>query len=46
MRIRPVFRWYDFWVGVFVDTERKCAYVMLVPMFGFKIELTNRQAEF
>ena len=37
LRVEPMFAWYDIWVGVFVDVERKRVYVFPVPMFGFKI---------
>jgi hypothetical protein len=33
--ITPIFRWYDLWVGVFVDTTKKRIYVFPVPMLGF-----------
>lgn len=37
MTIRPIFAWYDLWVGIFIDTKRKCAYVFPIPMVGVVI---------
>lgn len=36
-RVRPMFAWYDLWVGVFWDRKQKQLYVFPVPMLGFKI---------
>lgn len=38
MTITPFFRWYDLWVGVFVDTKNRTLYVCPVPMFGLKVQ--------
>ena len=35
--IAPFFRWYDLWVGVFIDTKNQAIYICPVPMFGIKI---------
>lgn len=37
IRVEFIFAWYDFWFGVFVDTEKRRVYVFPVPMLGFKI---------
>ncbi len=29
--IRFFFAWYDFWVGVFVDTEKRTVYICPLP---------------
>lgn len=39
MRIKPFFAWYDFWIGLFYDKNKKILYFFPIPMFGFKIEL-------
>jgi hypothetical protein len=31
------FRWYDLWVGVYIDTENQNIYICPVPMLGVKI---------
>lgn len=38
MRVRPVFAWYDIWVGVFVDTNKRRVYVFPVPMLGLVVD--------
>ena len=37
-RIRPMFAWYDFWVGAFVDRAKRRLYVFPLPMLGFVIQ--------
>ena len=37
-RIKPMFAWYDLWIGVFIDQPRSRAYVFPIPCFGFRIE--------
>jgi hypothetical protein len=38
VRIRPIFRWYDFWVGAYLDRARHRLYVLPLPMLGVCIE--------
>ena len=37
MSVTPFFRWYDIWIGVFIDTKKRAAYIGPVPMLGVKI---------
>jgi len=37
MKIKPFFRWYDLWIGAYIDTANKSVYICLIPMFGVKI---------
>jgi len=37
LKVKPFFRWYDLWVGVFVDTKNEAVYIIPFPMFGIKI---------
>jgi hypothetical protein len=34
-QLKPIFAWYDFWVGVYVDREKRRVYVFPIPCFGF-----------
>ena len=37
-RARLMFAWYDLWLGVFVDKDRRRVYVFPIPMFGVCFE--------
>ncbi len=37
MTIRPFFKWFDLWVGIYIDTERRTVYVCPLPMVGVRI---------
>ena len=37
IRIKPYFRWYDLWVGAYVDTRRQAVYICPLPTIGIKI---------
>lgn len=41
LSFEPFFRWYDLWIGVFVDTKKSAVYICPVPMFGLKIQRTQ-----
>lgn len=43
MRIRPIFAWYDFWVGFFVDRVKKKLYFFPLPCLGIVIEWGRRR---
>lgn len=38
MTIRPLFAWYDIWVGAFWDRAHRRLYLFPVPMFGVVIQ--------
>jgi len=38
-KIKFFFRWYDIWIGVYIDRKNKILYVCPIPMFGIKINL-------
>lgn len=45
MSIKPIFRWFDLWIGVFIDTKKRIVYFFPVPMFGFMIVLPKPEIE-
>ena len=42
MAVKPFFRWYDLWIGLFIDTKGKAIYICPVPMFGVKLTWPER----
>lgn len=38
MSIKPLFAWYDFWVGAFWDRQKRKLYIFPVPCFGIVIQ--------
>ena len=38
VRIRPMFAWFDLWVGMFWDAHKRTLYVFPVPMVGVRIQ--------
>lgn len=45
--IKPFFKWYDLWVGIYIDKENHAIYIIPFPMLGIKIwfEYPNPYAE-
>lgn len=37
MKVRPIFAWFDLWIGVFIDRPRHRVYVFPIPCFGIVI---------
>jgi hypothetical protein len=38
MKIRPLCKWYDFWVGAFWDAQKRRLYLLPLPCMGIVIE--------
>lgn len=42
LSVKPVFAWYDLWVGAFYDKAKRRLYIFPLPMVGLKIQLPRR----
>lgn len=38
MKITPFFRWYDLWIGIYIDRKNRTVYICPIPMVGIKVE--------
>ena len=36
-KIKPYFKWFDFWIGFYYDRTLQNLYIGYFPMFGIKI---------
>ncbi len=43
MSIRPLFAWYDCWVGAYWDRAGRRLYLLPLPMIGVVIEFKRRR---
>jgi hypothetical protein len=37
VRVKFFFRWYDLWVGAYIDTSGRAVYLCPLPMVGVKL---------
>jgi len=40
--IKPLFAWYDLWVGIFWDSRKRKLYILPLPCVGVVIEFPMR----
>jgi len=43
-KVRPIFAWFDLWVGVFIDRPNRRVYIFPIPCFGIVVERRKRKA--
>ena len=39
VKVKPMFAWYDFSVGVFYDQQKQRIYIFPLPMLGVMVQL-------
>ncbi len=39
MKIKIIFRWFDFYMGIYYDRNKQNLYIFFLPMIGLKISL-------
>ncbi|WP_159585958.1 hypothetical protein [Chelativorans xinjiangense] len=45
MTIRPIFAWYDLWIGAFWDGGKRKLYILPVPCIGVVIQFPTAPHE-
>lgn len=43
IKVRFLFRWYDFWIGWYWDSAKRRLYVLPIPCFGTVIEFPPKK---
>ncbi len=41
MTVKPIFAWYDFWIGLFWDAKKQRLYVFPIPCFGLVLKFSK-----
>lgn len=45
MSIKPIFAWYDFWIGLFWDVKKRRLYVFPFPTIGIVVQFKQVETE-
>lgn len=43
-KIEPIFAWYDLWIGIFYNQEKKRLYIFPLPCLGVVISFGDKHA--
>jgi len=46
VRIRPVFAWYDAWIGAYWDRHSRTLYVLPLPCLGVAVQFGSAPVEY
>lgn len=41
--IKVLFKWFDLWIGIFIDKPTRAVYICLLPMLPVKIWITEHK---
>lgn len=42
MTCKPIFAWYDFWVGLFWDRQKRRLYILPMPCVGIVLQFGEK----
>jgi hypothetical protein len=42
MSVKPLFAWYDFWVELYWDREKRRRHILPIPRLGFVIQFRKQ----
>jgi hypothetical protein len=45
MKIKIIFKWFDFWVGLFWDSNKEYLYIFPIPMLGIVFKFKTKVIE-
>lgn len=45
MSVRPIFAWYDLWLGCYWDRQKRRLYVLPVPCLGIVLDFAPSRKE-
>lgn len=45
MKVEFFYAWYDLWIGVYVDVEKKCVYICPLPCMVFRVSWSRKSRD-
>lgn len=45
MKIKLIFKWFDFWIGMYYDVKDKTLYILPFPMIGIRVQFKFKTDE-